>query len=373
MVIKTAVDFYSEQEIKKAKDLIFDLCANTTNPPMRNTGRTGSGKSEKHLMDIYALMSRVPTDKLPVFTAANLAKLPSFDMDCFDLSTLSQQVKEIRKGVKAESEMHNLLVEFPVLKAQLNELLGLKSDFDKMKKEILDLSEARTTVFEMASTLKQGHALSMDYAGAIGGDSPSKYRPQASTLKTDVRNLHAPKSNPSTDLRHSSYANALLSARNLSQNSDVSRCPSVPMKDGSLPSKTVKEKAMDIQSANIACEQPAQTEGYTLVQRKKRRPPLIGKRNDSALSVIKGKRSKVFISRLSPESTSKDIEDFINKTFKVSHITCEKLKTKHNSYASFKIDMVVTDSTNVFLPENWPDGVLVRKYFTPKNDTNGSD
>ena len=213
----------------------------------------------------------------------------------------------------------------------------------------------------------------MDYAGAIGGDSPSKYRPRASTLKTDVRNLLAPKSKPSTDLRHSSYANALLSARNLSQNSDVSRCPSVPMKDGSLPSKTVKEKAMDIQSANIACEQPAQTEGYTLVQRKKRRPPLIGKRNDSALSVIKGKRSKVFISRLSPESTSKDIEDFINKTFKVSHITCEKLKTKHNSYASFKIDMVVTDSTNIFLPENWADGVLVRKYFTPKNDTNGSN
>ena len=93
MVLKNAVDFYSDHEVKTAKDLLFDTCANPTNPPMRNTGHTGSGKNEKHLTDIYALIGMIPIDKLPVFTAA---RLPAFDLECFDLCTLSQQVKEIR-------------------------------------------------------------------------------------------------------------------------------------------------------------------------------------------------------------------------------------------------------------------------------------
>ena len=59
---KKAVD----HEVKIAKDLLFETCANTTNPPVQKNGHTGSRKNEKHLMDIYALMGRVPTDKLPI-------------------------------------------------------------------------------------------------------------------------------------------------------------------------------------------------------------------------------------------------------------------------------------------------------------------
>ena len=77
-------------------------------------------------------------DKMPqsifIKTAANLARLPPFDLECFDLNTLSQQVKEIRKGVKTEGDMNNLLVELPVIKAQTNKLLNMNSGIDKMKK-----------------------------------------------------------------------------------------------------------------------------------------------------------------------------------------------------------------------------------------------
>ena len=63
MVIKTAVDVYSDHEVTTAKDFLFDACANATNPPMCNTGCTGSGKNEKHLTDIYALIGRILTFK----------------------------------------------------------------------------------------------------------------------------------------------------------------------------------------------------------------------------------------------------------------------------------------------------------------------
>ena len=182
MVIKTAVDFYSDHEVKTAKDLLFDTCANSANPPMRNTGRTGSGKNEKHLTDTYALIGRIPTDKLSVFTAANLPRLPALDLECFDLSTLSQQVKEMRIGVKTESDLNNLLVEFPVLKAQINELLIMKSDIDKMKTEIQDLTQVRTTVSEMSHALELSHNQPIDCVLAGNNLSASKSQIQGSKV-----------------------------------------------------------------------------------------------------------------------------------------------------------------------------------------------
>lgn len=45
---------------------------------------------------------------------------------------------------------------------------------------------------------------------------------------------------------------------------------------------------------------------------------------------------------------------------------CEKLKTKFDSYASFKIDVMCNDVNAFYNAENWPEGTFVRRFFSQK-------
>lgn len=53
-------------------------------------------------------------------------------------------------------------------------------------------------------------------------------------------------------------------------------------------------------------------------------------------------------------------------------IVCEKLTTKFNSYMSFHVSIstVSTDVSKIYksvlCADSWPEGVLVRKFFTKK-------
>ena len=79
MLVKSVVNFYTDSEIKQAKDMLFDKFGNKVTPSFKNCQRTNNGKSEKNVLDIYALIGRIPLDICPVFIAANLAKLSPLD------------------------------------------------------------------------------------------------------------------------------------------------------------------------------------------------------------------------------------------------------------------------------------------------------
>ena len=336
MLIKATTDFYSDIEVKNAKDVLFDKCGNTVNPPMRNCSRTGTGKTERHISDIYSLLGRIPCDKLPVFAAVNLARLPPFDLECFDLSTLSQQVKEIRKGIASETMLSDVMTEIPILKEQIKELLTLKQDLDSVKTQVLQLT-ASNEAMKPAGCLQtlDGHSY------------PDTSKPNPQTVKQRYTYSQAAKAS----VPDSHSADTVLPKGNLTM-----------IKSSTVPTDHDITKSI---SSDMA-------DGFTVVQnKKKRRPPVIGKKPDHALKVLKGKRSSIFISRLSPDSTVRDIESFVHKSFNVSQLSCEKLKTRHDAYASFRLDITLTDCDDIFAPVNWPEGILIRKYFHPKQNKNG--
>ena len=61
----------------------------------------------------------------------------------------------------------------------------------------------------------------------------------------------------------------------------------------------------------------------------------------------------VFISGLDPTVSIDELSLYIKSVHNLD-TKCEKLKTKHDSYASFKIDVVCNDASKFFNPENWP-------------------
>ena len=60
----------------------------------------------------------------------------------------------------------------------------------------------------------------------------------------------------------------------------------------------------------------------------------------SAITKAKaGRFTAVFVSRLDADTTEADMERFVQETHQLAS-TCSKLKSKHDSYASFKVEVV---------------------------------
>jgi hypothetical protein len=97
---------------------------------------------------------------------------------------------------------------------------------------------------------------------------------------------------------------------------------------------------------------------------KGRKEPIIGSKTDSDKSSKVRAVSKpdwIFVSRLSTDCTKDDILDYL-KDSGVENCECTELKTKFDSYKSFKIgvssDLLPKVLTNTF----WPTGTLVREF-----------
>ena len=136
MLVKSIVNFYTDSEIKEAKDMLFDKYGNKVSPSLKNCQRTGNGKSEKNVLDIYALLGRISLDICPVYVAANLAKLPPLDPDNYDAMALSQQVNEVRKGMSEFNNIASLFSEVNDIKMQLNDLLAIKHQVSEIAHQL---------------------------------------------------------------------------------------------------------------------------------------------------------------------------------------------------------------------------------------------
>ena len=83
------------------------------------------------------------------------------------------------------------------------------------------------------------------------------------------------------------------------------------------------------------------------------------------MKAIEGRYVVVFVSRLSPETTRHDMEDYIRDVHHMSS-TCNKLKTKYDSYASFKVEVRCESIADFCSPEKWPARAYIRKFLQLK-------
>ena len=106
---------------------------------------------------------------------------------------------------------------------------------------------------------------------------------------------------------------------------------------------------------------------HTVEKTKKKKVSFIGKKQSKELKTIKppAKPSEVFVSRLSPNIDKKEISDYAKAQFFLSsHVECTKLETKYNTYSSFKVVISGIPFKESLSLENWPKGVLVKRFYT---------
>ena len=106
-----------------------------------------------------------------------------------------------------------------------------------------------------------------------------------------------------------------------------------------------------------------------------KKSPVIGNNENTGLTAVKPlTKVSLFVSRLSPHVSDNELHGHIKSitgTDKV--INCENLEVKYPTYKSYKVtidDMIKNEVAQLFKPDNWPKGILVKKWYEKRNSPN---
>ena len=112
---------------------------------------------------------------------------------------------------------------------------------------------------------------------------------------------------------------------------------------------------------------------WTLI--KQRKPSAkIGKLKTTTIKSVekKMKPAEIFISRLDPLTTTEELTTFVKKQFPDSSVSCEQLATKYDTYSSFHVSIQNIAFKEIYNPNNWPSGILVKRFFFKSQDSSES-
>lgn len=102
---------------------------------------------------------------------------------------------------------------------------------------------------------------------------------------------------------------------------------------------------------------------------------VIGNSKNTSVNLIKAiQTTKAFhVSKLDPKTTETQLEDFLKQL--VVEPRVEAIKSKYPEiYSSFKITIKEADVPSILNPSNWPDGVIVNRFFLPRpKNTSGTE
>jgi len=119
--------------------------------------------------------------------------------------------------------------------------------------------------------------------------------------------------------------------------------------------------------------------GIAATTRKPRKAPVVGKSSkfDKLSSVVTKRSVDIFVSRWNPHTTESEVSDCVNVILQGKYAEdtrCERLKAKYEHlYSSFFVSVVVPSECMrevieiLMKGESWPNGILVKRYFRPKN------
>lgn len=104
---------------------------------------------------------------------------------------------------------------------------------------------------------------------------------------------------------------------------------------------------------------------------------IIGKKKTVSGLTVAEKNSWLFISRLGAEVSIESVNDFVSGLCEGKKVKCEELKTRYNTYKSFKVGCPIHYLDKLLDGEVWPEGILVTKFIPQKkhfgHKGNGND
>jgi hypothetical protein len=86
--------------------------------------------------------------------------------------------------------------------------------------------------------------------------------------------------------------------------------------------------------------------------------------SDSSLKAAP-RKFEVYIGGLHLATTAAEISNYIKNDLKINVIDCKDLNSTSAYFKSFKVTINYINKDTVLNPENWYQGIIVNKFFSP--------
>jgi hypothetical protein len=315
-IVNICADFYTVQEVESARVLLAEY----SKKRLALHKGTDVEKSRRTMKDIVRICLN-PDVQLPVFYSVDMTRVPPVGIEHVDVSSLLQEVSSLRAEVRSLTAVRAEVADIAIsVKAMQTAVLGTGIPAVRHQQHDND-------------RLKKGNITNRN--GLI----------PAVEADTDPKSL----------LIEAPVTTAVQQAM-------------VPPPAAAVGAQTFATLARDLQGIGMAKKQS-----------RKSPSPVVGQSSSNLrLKSVLTKRSiDIFISRLQPET---DVDEVIACARDVlgnddlHDVACVKLKSKHadlysSFYVSIKVDVAeMKRHINLLMAsESWPSGILVRRYFKPKN------
>lgn len=304
---KICLDFYREDEIITARNKLEFVIADYD---VRLPKRQGTNKLRSTMDDMFKVLLN-PSVRTPDFYALDLSRLPPVDLTHCDASAILLELQGLRREVR---ELRSIKDEVDNMKQNFKEFHNMRDEINEVKQTVIDLVQSTTSSPEEYPPIARNHTIQV---GSLESAGSLTHNVRTSVSKNQDKALY---SHIAAQLKPDAIKTSKPVIKSVIGNSEVNKCVKAVM-----TTRTVD----------------------------------------------------VFVSRLHPTTKDAELIDSVKSivsNFKIFDVTCDKLMSKFKElYSSYHIQIRVDradfkNAIDIFMsPAAWPTGVLVRRYFKPKN------
>ena len=352
-LVKVCCDFYTEREIKSAKKSVHDACGMDGAPVTRN----GADKSEKNVRDILLIMHE--TEDVPRFVAHYLNRLPPVSINHLDATSMIQKMNQLRLQIASLCETVQSIVHGQTI--MIDEMETLR----KRPTHAGDASPRARQGAALMGEYQRSHELVVPAIPAMLEIPSIPEIPEMSpdSVQTLVKqpdgSLPSPAASEAAEAldmsRRFNYARAVINGTN------ESTATSTAAVSQPVSSVTAGTSGQHMQMAAAGSRRDRPT-----APTHSRRPVTL-----RGIAPVR-RRAEFFVSRLDPLTTANEILSHVRAELNTEDVLCEQLYTLNDNYSSFKVTVDNRHYKRMFTSHMWPEYVVFRRYYQPRNPHNGS-
>jgi len=344
IIILNACAFYKSEKILQAKEIIHNICLEkivnrkkTVNQPNPTT---------IDLQDILNLLERNENANLPRFLAENYNSLPpnGFESMAAIISSLRDEMFALKSEIVQLRE-NNLrdqrsFEDVESIKQDVNDIKLSINSLRRQKPVTVPNDVAQITVDDITHPVTE---MNLQRDTAVH-----------TTCRPDSKNDDIPDVSLNPNPQPLDYSGALRSNRRPSLNGET----------GSVQGLRVEHR--DNKRANGSLHQGTRVSGGISQFHKRRRVIGTSNGNGALKAATQNMRQlDIFIGGCSLESSIDDIKNHCSNKGIVVRNICD-LETRALWYKAFKLTVNADDREKLLVPEAWPEGVFVRKFFNAR-------
>ena len=398
-IVRSCLALYSQDEIIKGKDLLFELVGEK---PKR---RRNEDRILHELQDIMALFEKCDDNEvqLPIFVANSYNSFPptsGFEHVADRLMTLNEEIVSLRKEVEALKESRltdNILSQNNTIMQE--DILLIKSELRKLNHKFMEEDIRRNSLI-LCATEKQSSSERSIVSNALPISCEAPVLPSETDDLCNDYDLHGRETDDLSPSAPELPEDQLLLNRLIFDEGGTPSAPSYsqvckskqhskdksaipPAEDISLvarkeeigksSSNTAPARANNMANADDRVDE----DGFILVKNKKQKRNAVGsKRNvvgsrTSNTGSLKSaaRTADLYIGNCDVEVSVDSLIEYIYDVTEIRVKKCEELITKYDDYKSFKVSLLLNDRVRLLSSDIWPEGIVCRKYFNPKNQS----